>query len=175
MKDGEYHGGRESLRFWRLGRRLPAACMQSTPEPASEANFKPRDKELLAKAPYAKATHSGALSPPHRRLSPQGSARLDRGRFRCALSLLRAARGQGDPLRRHRRRGSAGVLRRRQGRPQGRMADLDADPGHQEAPRTASRISSAPARTIRSARARSISMPATRTRCSASTAPTSRN
>jgi lipoprotein-anchoring transpeptidase ErfK/SrfK len=31
-------------------------CMQSTLEPASEANFKPRDKELLAHAPYAQAT-----------------------------------------------------------------------------------------------------------------------
>jgi len=31
-------------------------CMQSTLEPASEAAMKPRDKELLAHAPYAKAT-----------------------------------------------------------------------------------------------------------------------
>jgi len=30
-------------------------CMQSTLEPASEASMKPRDKELLAHAPYAKA------------------------------------------------------------------------------------------------------------------------
>ena len=30
-------------------------CMQSTLEPASEASMKPRDKELLANAPYAKA------------------------------------------------------------------------------------------------------------------------
>ena len=30
-------------------------CMQSTLEPASEANLKPRDKELLAKTPYAQA------------------------------------------------------------------------------------------------------------------------
>jgi len=27
-------------------------CMQSTLEPASEANLKPRDKQLLSKAPY---------------------------------------------------------------------------------------------------------------------------
>jgi len=31
-------------------------CMQSTLEPAAEANLKPRDKQLLANAPYAKAT-----------------------------------------------------------------------------------------------------------------------
>ena len=31
-------------------------CMQSTIEPASEANFTPRDKKLLAAAPYEKAT-----------------------------------------------------------------------------------------------------------------------
>jgi lipoprotein-anchoring transpeptidase ErfK/SrfK len=31
-------------------------CMNATLEPASEANFKPRDKELLAHAPYAKAS-----------------------------------------------------------------------------------------------------------------------
>jgi len=30
-------------------------CMQSTIEPASEANFKPRDRQLLANAPYAQA------------------------------------------------------------------------------------------------------------------------
>jgi lipoprotein-anchoring transpeptidase ErfK/SrfK len=31
-------------------------CMQSTLEPASETTMKPRDKELLANAPYAKAS-----------------------------------------------------------------------------------------------------------------------
>jgi lipoprotein-anchoring transpeptidase ErfK/SrfK len=30
-------------------------CMQSTLEPASEASFKPRDRQLLANAPYAQA------------------------------------------------------------------------------------------------------------------------
>jgi len=30
-------------------------CMQSTVEPASEANFTPRDRKLLAAAPYEKA------------------------------------------------------------------------------------------------------------------------
>ena len=30
-------------------------CMQATLEPASEANFKPRDRQLLANPPYAQA------------------------------------------------------------------------------------------------------------------------
>jgi lipoprotein-anchoring transpeptidase ErfK/SrfK len=35
---------------------LMGGCMQATLEPASEASFKPRDKQLLANAPYAKAS-----------------------------------------------------------------------------------------------------------------------
>ena len=35
---------------------LLGGCMQSTVEPASEANFTARDKKLLAAAPYAQAT-----------------------------------------------------------------------------------------------------------------------
>ena len=35
---------------------LLAGCMQATLEPASEANFTPRDKKLLANAPYAQAS-----------------------------------------------------------------------------------------------------------------------
>ena len=42
---------------------LVGGCMQSTLEPASEANFTPRDKKLLAAAPYAKAT----IPEPYRR------------------------------------------------------------------------------------------------------------
>src|SRR5713226_6463929 len=38
-------------------------CMQSTLEPASEASMKPRDKQLLANAPYAQAT----IPAPYRR------------------------------------------------------------------------------------------------------------
>ena len=38
-------------------------CMQSTLEPSSEANLKPRDKQLLAAAPYAKAN----IPEPYRR------------------------------------------------------------------------------------------------------------
>jgi lipoprotein-anchoring transpeptidase ErfK/SrfK len=38
-------------------------CMQSTLEPAAETNLKPRDKQLLANAPYARAT----IPEPYRR------------------------------------------------------------------------------------------------------------
>ncbi len=38
-------------------------CMQSTVEPASEANFTPRDRKLLADAPYEKA----AIPEPYKR------------------------------------------------------------------------------------------------------------
>jgi len=42
---------------------LVSGCMQSTIEPASEANFTPRDKKLLAAAPYEKA----AIPEPYKR------------------------------------------------------------------------------------------------------------
>jgi lipoprotein-anchoring transpeptidase ErfK/SrfK len=42
---------------------LLGGCMQSTIEPASEANFSPRDKKLLAAAPYEKA----AIPEPYKR------------------------------------------------------------------------------------------------------------
>jgi lipoprotein-anchoring transpeptidase ErfK/SrfK len=45
-----------------LGTAL-AGCMQTVAEPVVETNFSPRDKELLAKAPYAKAV----LAEPYRR------------------------------------------------------------------------------------------------------------
>lgn len=35
------------------------ACVTATPEPASDANLKPRDREYLARAPYAKASIPG--------------------------------------------------------------------------------------------------------------------
>src|SRR5262245_14112994 len=40
-----------------------AGCVQSTLEPTTEASLKPRDKQLLANAPYAKAT----IPEPYRR------------------------------------------------------------------------------------------------------------
>jgi lipoprotein-anchoring transpeptidase ErfK/SrfK len=42
---------------------LLGGCMQATIEPSSDANLKPRDKQLLANAPYAKAT----IPEPYRR------------------------------------------------------------------------------------------------------------
>src|SRR5882724_6205186 len=41
--------------FLVLGLML-GGCTQSTLEPSSDANFKPRDRQLLANAPYAQAT-----------------------------------------------------------------------------------------------------------------------
>ena len=101
---------------------------------------------------------SRSLSAPHRRLSPQRSAGLDRGRYRCALSLLRAAGQEGDPLRRDRRRRRAVLLRHRQGRPQGRMAGLDADRRHQEAARNVPNfVEGGPAQSV--GRARHLPVP----------------
>jgi lipoprotein-anchoring transpeptidase ErfK/SrfK len=49
-------------------------CMQSTVEPASEANFTPRDRKLLAAAPYEKAaipeTYKRHIVDYHRREAP---------------------------------------------------------------------------------------------------------
>ena len=42
---------------------MVGGCVESTLEPAPEANLKPRDKELLAHAPYAQAT----IPEPYRR------------------------------------------------------------------------------------------------------------
>ena len=134
-----------------------SGCMQATTyEAAPEANFKPRDKELLAKARYAKVPPAEpfrrAIVDYHRK----EAARLDRGRFRQPLSLSRAGRRQGDPLRHHRRRGSHGVVRHRQGRQHDRVAGLASDRRHSQAPR-ACRPRCPAASTIRWARARSIS------------------
>jgi len=46
--------GARTFAFVCLGLLL-GGCVSSTLEPASEANLKPRDKQLLARAPYAKA------------------------------------------------------------------------------------------------------------------------
>jgi lipoprotein-anchoring transpeptidase ErfK/SrfK len=45
--------GARTIAFVFLGLLL-SGCMNATLEPASEANLKPRDKKLLARAPYAK-------------------------------------------------------------------------------------------------------------------------
>jgi lipoprotein-anchoring transpeptidase ErfK/SrfK len=63
-----------------LGGLLLGGCMQATLEPASEANLSPRDKKLLANAPYAKASipmaYQRAIVQYHRREAP-GSIVVD--------------------------------------------------------------------------------------------------
>ena len=117
-------------------------------EPSSEANFTQRDKKLLANAPYAKATIPTAYQRHivnyHRKEAP-GTIVVDTD-ARYLYYVMPDK--QGDPLRRDRRRRGAVVVRHRQGRPQGRVADLDADGRHQEAARTFPTSSKA-ARTIR--------------------------
>ena len=49
--DGADMAGRKSVLL--LGLML-GGCMQATLEPATQANFTPRDRQLLAKAPYAR-------------------------------------------------------------------------------------------------------------------------
>jgi hypothetical protein len=59
---------------------LLGGCMQATLQPASDANFTPRDKQLLANAPYAKASipiaYQRAIVPYHRKEAP-GSILVD--------------------------------------------------------------------------------------------------
>src|SRR5882724_10076874 len=64
----------------------------------------------------------GAISSAYGRLSVQGETGNDPCRYRRPLSLLRPAGRQGDPLRRGRGRRSIGLVGRRHGRPNGRMA-----------------------------------------------------
>ena len=60
---------------------LLAGCAHTTLEPASEANLTPRDKKLLADAPYAKSTipaaYQRAIVQYHRKETP-GSIVIDR-------------------------------------------------------------------------------------------------
>jgi len=59
---------------------LLGGCMQATLQPASDANFTPRDKQLLANAPYARASipaaYQRAIVPYHRKEAP-GSILVD--------------------------------------------------------------------------------------------------
>jgi lipoprotein-anchoring transpeptidase ErfK/SrfK len=59
---------------------LLGGCTQATLQPASDANFTPRDKQLLANAPYAKASipiaYQRAIVPYHRKEAP-GSILVD--------------------------------------------------------------------------------------------------
>src|SRR6267378_3081794 len=56
--------------------------------------------------------NSRTVPAPYRRLSPSGSARNDRHRYRQSLSLPGRGGPQGHPLRRHGGRGGAGLVRR---------------------------------------------------------------
>ena len=71
--------GMRAIAFVIIGLML-GGCMQETIEPASQAGWTARDKELMANLPYAQAEIPGAISPAHRRLYAQGSARQHRRR-----------------------------------------------------------------------------------------------
>ena len=49
---------------------LLGGCMQSTVEPASDANLTPVDRKLLANPPYARATNTRAIPASHCRNIP---------------------------------------------------------------------------------------------------------
>ncbi len=115
-----------------------SGCMQATTYEATNlTTFKPRDKELLAKVRYANTPVAEpfrrAIVDYHRKEAP-GSIVVDSDNH---YLYLRAQRRQGDPLRHHRRRGSHGVVRHRQGRQHDRVADLASDHGRDQAPRRA--------------------------------------
>ena len=86
---------------------LAGGCVQSTLEVASDASLTPRDKKLLANAPYAQATipepYKRHIVTYHRKETP-GSIVVDSD-ARYLYYVL--PDGQGDPLRHHRRRGRA--------------------------------------------------------------------
>ena len=153
-----------------------SGCMQATTyQAAPEATLKPSDKAQLAKARYAAVPPGGTVPPRHRRLSPQGTARHHRGRFRQPLSVPGAGQRQGDPLRRDRRRGRPRILRYRPRRQHGGMAEMDADRRHSQAHRRPACLG-ARRRRQSARRPRALSLSGQHaTPCSAFTAPTSRN
>ena len=107
-----------------------SGCMQATTYEATNVqNFKPRDKELLAKTSYAKVAVAEpfrrAIVDYHRKEAP-GSIVVDSDNH--YLYYVQEGR-QGDPLRHHRRRRSHGLVGHRQGRQQDRVAALASDPG----------------------------------------------
>ena len=70
----------KALAFVALGLLLGGCIQQGTLEAASDTNLKPRDRQLLANAPYQQAHDSRTVSPSHRHVSSQGSARYNRDR-----------------------------------------------------------------------------------------------
>jgi hypothetical protein len=128
---------------------LLGGCMQSVVEPASEAAMKPRDKQLLANPPYAKASIPEAyqrhIVSYHRR-ELAGTIVVDTDARYLYYVLPDGARRNGPP-----------------GFPPRKSISAS----------RACRSSSKADRRTRSAPAASTCSTATRTRCSASTAPTS--
>jgi hypothetical protein len=63
-----------------------SGCMQTTYEATNANNFKPHDKELLAKVSYVRpgSSPSAAIVDYHRK----GSPRLDRGRSRTTITSI---------------------------------------------------------------------------------------
>ena len=156
-----------------LGLLLGGCVTQSTLEPSSDANLKPRDKQLLANAPYQQAQ----IPEPYRVTSSITIARkrgYDRDRYRRTLSLLRAAARPSDPLRCDRRRRSADLLRRC------RVGNMQEWPNWTPTADIKKRLGNIPNFVSGGPHnplgpARSIFTRATGTRCSAFMAPTSRN
>ena len=128
-------------------------CMQSTLEPASEANLKPRDKKLLANAPYEQA----AIPEPYRATSSTITARKRPARswsiptraisITCCRTARRSATASPSAKKRWRGRASPRSAAWKNGRP-GRR------PPASRSGSATCRASSAAARTIRWARAR---------------------
>src|SRR4029453_4544477 len=84
-----------------------------------ECQFEPKGPAVAGPSALCAGGYSRDLSPAYCRLHAQGATRHDPGRYQCTLSVLRPAGRQGGPLRRDGGRGSAGVVRRRDGRPYG--------------------------------------------------------
>ncbi len=112
----------------------------------------PFDVPLVDRSP-----HEARTSAPDRVLCGPRAARHDRGRYRRPLPLPRRARRPSDPLRDRRRPPGLLLARRRECRPQGRVAGVVADDRPWSASSRSSRATARPASTTRSAPARSTS------------------
>ncbi len=149
-----------------------AGCMQTTAtfEKAPEASLKPRDKEFLAKASYDKVAVPD-LTPRHQKLSPQGDPGSSWS-IPTNNTSITSENGQALPTASPWARGAA-FLRHRPRRQHAGLAEGPTADIHKRNRGRRSPFRAAP--TTRSAPARSTSIRATATPCSASTAPTSRN
>ena len=108
--------------WWDLLAFALSGCMQATLAPTSNASFTARDRQLLAHPPYARAdipeTYRRHIVDYSRKEAP-GTILVDTD-ARLLYYVLPGP--QGDPLRRGGGRGGNGLLRRRDGRPDVRMA-----------------------------------------------------